>query len=102
MVGLSLDELINHVTGHGDAWDCSDVAVEKLKVTVADWERDIASLDSAILALLNVETPDDNLAPALDGALEGSLFSRQLAREEEEFQKVLREIRNRPRDKNLG
>lgn len=87
--GVPIEEVVNYVTGHGEAWDLSDAAAEKIDVTVADWDRDIASLDSAILALLDAETADDEISPALEGVLKGSLFSRQLQQQEEKIQKLL-------------
>jgi hypothetical protein len=82
-VGVSLEEVVEYVTGHGDAWDFSDLAKDNTGVSAAEWERDIASVDAAILVLLDADTEETNLDVELDAALEGSFFSRQLAREEE-------------------
>ncbi len=87
--GVPLDELVDHVTGHSETWDFSEAATGKLDVTAADWERDVASLDSAILALLDAETPPKDIELALHRALEGSLFFRHLKQYEEALQRVL-------------
>jgi hypothetical protein len=90
VTGVPIEEVVDYVTGHGEAWDFDEASANKVDVTAADWERDIASLDSAILALLDAETSEDDVDPALDGVLEGSLFSRQLELQEEKVQKLLR------------
>ncbi len=55
-----------------------------------DWDRDVASLDAAILALLDGDTSDEAVPDALDEVLAGSLFSRQLAKQEAEVQELVR------------
>ena len=88
--GIPMEEVVDYVTGHANAWDLDGVSVERIHITSAEWERDIASLDSAILALLDAETAEDEVNPALENVLEGSLFSRQLERQEEKVQGLLR------------
>ena len=89
-VNVKLDEVVEYVTGHGRAWDFDESIADRVAVTAMDWERDIASLDVAILALLDAEIGEANLEPELDEVLEGSLFSRQLARQEDRVQTLLR------------
>lgn len=91
-VGVSIEEVVDYVTGHAEAWGFDEDAADNVEVTDKEWERDIASLDAAILALLDAETAEADLEPALDRVLEGSLFSRQLAQKEDEVQKLLREF----------
>lgn len=55
---------------------------KKARADEKDWESDIASLDAAILALLEADVAEDKLETKLDGALTGSLFSRQLAQQD--------------------
>lgn len=55
---------------------------KKARADEKDWESDIASLDAAILALLEGDVAEDELETSLDGALTGSLFSRQLAQQD--------------------
>jgi len=51
-----------------------------------DWEGDVASLDAAILSLLAADAPGNRLEDDLADALAGSLFSRQLARQDQDTQ----------------
>ncbi len=90
VAGVTVAEAIDYVTGHGEAWDFNEDASVDLGFSRTDWERDIASLDSAILALLDAETVETDLDCALDTVLEGSLFSRQLVQMELELQALLR------------
>jgi hypothetical protein len=87
---VAIEEVVDYVTGHSKAWEFSKASAEELGVTAAEWDRDVASLDSAILALLDAETLEDEIEAALDGVLEGSLFVRQLEQYEEAAQKLLR------------
>ncbi|MCK9442046.1 MAG: hypothetical protein M0Q13_11575, partial [Methanothrix sp.] len=89
-VGVPLEETIEYITGHGDAWDLTDSQAEQIHVKLLDWERDIASLDAAILALLDISTEENCLDAELNLALDGSLFSRQLARQEQMMQTLLK------------
>jgi len=88
--GVSFEEVVDYITGHAEAWDFDVYAAGNVEVTASEWDRDVASLDSAILALLDAETAEGNLELALDGVLEGSLFSRQLAHQEKNIQDLLR------------
>ena len=88
--GIPIGEVVEYLTGHGEGWNFSGATADKVDVTAAEWERDIASLDSAILALLDAETPEDELEPALNGVLDGSLFSRRLQQNEAKVQELLR------------
>lgn len=83
-------EVVEYVTGHGEAWDFSASGPGKADVSAVDWERDIASLDAAILALLDAETEDVGLDTELDVVLTGSLFTRQLAKKEHNVQTLIR------------
>ena len=55
-----------------------------------DWNSDIASLDAAILALLDGDTAEQDVSNSLDEVLSGSLFSRQLAKQEAEVRQLVR------------
>lgn len=63
---------------------------KKLRADEKDWDSDVASLDGAILALLDGDTSDESVPDALDEVLAGSLFSRQLAKQETEVQELVR------------
>lgn len=88
--GVTLDEAINYITGRGDSWDFKDLVAGNLEVSAEEWERDIASLDAAILSLLDASTADTSVEQSIDQALEGSLFTRQLAQEEGKIQGLIR------------
>ena len=90
VAGVPVEELVEYVMGNSRAWDFSDAAAEKLKVSAADWDRDLASLDAAILALLDAGTDEAELASSLDQALAGSLFARQVEKYQEAEQKLIR------------
>ena len=83
---LSLGEVLEYITGYGEAWDLTDSAAKKIDVKQIVWERDIASLDAAILALLDSETEEEKLDIELDEVLKGSLFSRQLNQVRQDLQ----------------
>jgi hypothetical protein len=89
---VPIEEVIEYVTGHGDAWDYGDLAGERTEVSEYEWERDVASLDAAILGLLDVETAIAEIERQLDAVLEGSLFTRQLARLEAHVQDLIRQF----------
>lgn len=90
VAGVPVEELVEYVMGNSSAWDFSDAAAEKLEVSAADWDRDLASLDAAILALLDAGTDEAELASSLDQALAGSLFARQVEKYQEAEQKLIR------------
>lgn len=88
---VPLEELVEYVTGNSSAWDFSDAAADKLEeVSATDWDRDLASLDAAILALLEVGTNDVDLSDCLDEALSKSLFARQVEQSEAAAQQLIR------------
>lgn len=89
-VGLSSEDAIEYITGHGEAWDFTSAQAEKIGLKLTDWERDLASMDAAILALLEVDTEVGRLDEELPLVLEGSLFSRQLVNLEQQIQILLR------------
>lgn len=90
VAGVPVEELVEYVTGNSSAWDFSDTEAEKLQMSAADWDRDLASLDAAILALLDASTDESELAETLDHALAGSLFARQVEKYQEAEQKLIR------------
>lgn len=90
IVGAPLEEVIEYLTGHGDVWDFTDSQLEQVEMKLEDWEHDIASLDAAILALLDTGIEEECLDNELDNVLEGSLFSRKLAYYEHNMQMLVR------------
>lgn len=88
--GIKAAEVLEYVANHDKAWDFDAAKAEQLGVDEQGWNRDIASLDAAILALLDGETDDEAVEDELRGVLEGSLFSRELAKEQEKIQALVR------------
>jgi len=87
--GITPAEVLEYVANHDKAWDF-DAAKQQLDVDEQGWNRDVASLDAAILSLLDGETEDDAVDTELHAVLEGSLFTRELARKEAKVQELLR------------
>lgn len=59
---------------------------KKARADEKDWESDVASLDAAILALLEADAADSRLEADFADAFSGSLFERQLARQDPDTQ----------------
>ncbi len=89
---IPLDEVVNYVTGQNDVWDFNPLITANNGVDAEQWTRDLASLDSAFLALLESATLLENIDSALNVALEGSLFVRQLSRFEDRVQGLLKQF----------
>lgn len=87
--GIKTAEVLEYVANQDSAWDF-DAAKQQVDVDEQGWNRDVASLDAAILALLDGETEDDAVEKELHAVLEGSLFLRELARKEAKVQELLR------------
>jgi superfamily II DNA/RNA helicase len=83
VAGCPVEELVEYVLGNSRAWDFSDAAAQKLDIGAIEWDRDLASLDASILALLDASTEYSQLATSLDQALSGSLFTRQVEQHQE-------------------
>lgn len=88
------DQLMEYVLNNAAAWTFPEIAGED----PADAERErrlwngyVASLDTAVLALLGeAEVPDDGIAEALDTILQSSLWERRLNRRTAEFRTIMR------------
>ncbi|MEZ5963104.1 MAG: DEAD/DEAH box helicase [Planctomycetota bacterium] len=87
--GRSLDEVLDYLRGNTAAWDYPDPSPSDLEVSKRGWLNDIASLDAALLGLLELETDIGELAAALREVLKGSLFGRQIARIDERLQEMI-------------
>lgn len=90
--GVPQEDVIEYVTGHGNSWDFTDSQLEQVGIKPVDWERDIASLDAAILALLDVGIGEECLDIEMDSVLEGSFFARLLTQKEQSLQMLLRQF----------
>ena len=80
--GVSFDEVLDHVTGNVSAWDFNSSSDQLSDTSDGDWESDLASLDSALLAILGPEAEESTLEASLSKALDKSLFSRSLTHRE--------------------
>jgi len=87
---VGIEDVIEYLTGYGEGWDYTELAGERTGVSQSEWERNVASLDAAILGLLDVETGITEVERQLDAVLDGSLFTRQLARQEARIQDLIR------------
>ena len=93
-IGGDLDQLVEYVVNNAAAWTFPEIANEKpedRERALADWERHIATLDTAILSLIGEnDIPDDGIEAALDDILQSSLWHRRLLRQNEQVQQVLK------------
>lgn len=93
-IGGNLDQLVEYVVNNAAAWTFPEVANEKpadRARAFADWERHIATLDTAVLSLIGEnDIPDEGIEAALDTILQSSLWQRRLQRQDEAVQKVLK------------
>ena len=87
---MPYEQVIDHITGYDYAWmpeaDLDTLAMDD------DLGRDVASLDCAILGLLDTDMDGASIGDNLKQALEGSLFSRQLERQTQEIQKRIHDL----------
>ncbi|MDT4966938.1 MAG: hypothetical protein QOJ64_1675 [Acidobacteriota bacterium] len=97
--GFSAEQIIEYVLGNAAAWDAPKARVpvteEQLKEQEAfefKWTVDLACLDSALLSLIQQDVAVEELAHAIDEALQSSLWQRTLLREGEVVQRVARAL----------
>ena len=93
--GFTTDEIIDYVLGNAAAWDAprparalSEVERNEQEDFEFKWAVDLASLDSALLSLVQHDVAPEALADAIDEALESSLWQRTLLRQEEGAQNL--------------
>ena len=93
-VGGEIDHLVEYVTNNAVAWTFPEIPNEEPEDrdrALADWERHVASLDTAILSLIGEEDiADAEIEAALDAILQSSLWHRRLLRQNEDVQRVLK------------
>lgn len=93
-VGGDLDQLIDYVANNALAWNFPEVADESpedRERALVDWQKHVATLDTAVLSLIGEnDIPDDGVAAALDDILQSSLWHRRLLRQNEQSQQVLK------------
>jgi len=85
-VGGDIGQLTEYVANNARAWDFPEVANEQpadRDRALVEWERHVATLDTAILSLIGQEdVPDQGIEAALDDILQSSLWQRRLLRQE--------------------
>ena len=93
-VGRDFNHLIEYVVNNAAAWTFPEIVNEKPEFrekALADWERNIATLDTAILSLIGEnDIPDDGIEAALDDILQSSLGNRRLRRYNYQFRRALK------------
>jgi superfamily II DNA/RNA helicase len=93
-VGGDLNQIVDYVVNNAAAWTFPEVANEKpedRERALADWERNVATLDTAILSLIGENNiPDEGIEAALDDILQSSLWHRRLQRQDAPVQQVLK------------
>jgi len=93
-IGGDLNQLIEYVANNATEWTFPEVANEKpedRERAPANWERHVATLDTAVLSLIGEnDIPDDGIEAALDDILQSSLWHRRLLRQNEQVQQVLK------------
>lgn len=92
-VGGDLNQVVDYVVNNAAAWTFPEVADERPEArerALADWERHVATLDTAILSLIGAnDIPDEGIEAALDDILQSSLWHRRLQRMDAPVQQVL-------------
>jgi superfamily II DNA/RNA helicase len=92
-VGGTIDQLVDYVVNNAAAWTFPEVANEKpedRERALGEWERHLATLDTAILSLIGEnDIPDHAIPDALDAILQSSLWQRRLNRGDEDTRNAL-------------
>lgn len=93
-IGGDLIPLVEYVVNNAAAWTFPEVANEEpedRERALADWERHVATLDTAILSLIGEnDIPDEGVEAALDDILQSSLWHRRLQRQDAQVRQVLK------------
>jgi superfamily II DNA/RNA helicase len=93
IIGDSLPQLVDYVMNNAGAWEFSVLASEKHEDEARerrDWDRYIATLDTAILSLIGEnDVLDEEIPGVLDDILRSSLWERSLAHRSDEIKAVL-------------
>jgi superfamily II DNA/RNA helicase len=93
-IGGDINQLIEYVVNNATAWTFPEIANESAEVrerALEDWERHVATLDTAILSLIGeTDVPDTGIEAALDDILQSSLWHRRLQRRDGAIQYALK------------
>lgn len=95
--GFNAEQIIEYVLGNAAAWDApraggalSEAQCKEQEEFEFKWTVDLACLDSALLSLVQQDVATEELAHAIDEALQSSLWQRTLLRQDARVQKVAR------------
>jgi len=95
-IGGDFDQLVEYVVNNPAEWTFPEIANEEPRdreQAFADWERHLATLDTAILGLIGEnDIPDSGVEATLDDMLQSSLWHRRLLRRNQQVQQVHRAI----------
>ncbi len=95
-LGGDLDQLTEYVVNNAAAWTFPEVAGEAPEAqerAQRDWDRHLATLDTAILSLIGeADVPDAGIEAALDMVLQSSLWHRRLQRLDDPSRRALRSV----------
>lgn len=93
-VGGDFNQLVDYVVNNAAAWTFPEIANEKpddRERALMDWERHVATLDTAILSLIGEnDVPDEEIEATLDDILQSSLWHRRLQRQDAEVKQALK------------
>jgi superfamily II DNA/RNA helicase len=93
-IGGDLNQLIDYVVNNAAAWTFPEIANEKpedRERALSEWERHVATLDTAILSLVGEnDIPHEGIEVALDDILQSSLWHRRLQRQDGQVQQLLK------------
>ena len=87
--GVSIGDVLDYVTSNENAWTLDPLVGDRNQPDDDDWARDLASLDAAILALIEAATDITLIEANLVQALLGSLFEKSLAKRSLEEQRTV-------------
>lgn len=94
IVGGDINHLTEYVVNNAAAWNFPEVPGEKPKDrddARKEWEKNLATLDTAILSLIGEEdVPDAAIETTLDFILQSSLWQRRLLRQSGEVSATLK------------
>ena len=92
-IGGDFAQLMAYVMNNAEAWTFPEVKETRKdrERALVEWERHVATLDTAILSLIgDNDIPDDRIEAVLDDVLQSSLWQRRLLRRTERDQRLLR------------
>lgn len=90
-IGTSYEQLTAYVLGNTTTWDTPPATREQPDLP-AQWNSQLACLDSALLSLIRHDAPVEEIAETLDAALHSSLWQRSLQHHAEPLQTLARAL----------